>query len=166
MYQIKSCVCWSKSNGWAEISMSKPNLQNANKCMNSVLKPAGLKKCKSISEVAEKLGTTVKKQENQVILSLLNQEEWTLFETYKKYAIGDRYCQMSMNKKIFLRRINAYISFVNTPVTFLPQIYLFLYQNMVFYILLLKFLMKCLILLVIFFKIWCLLYNVQDQKHV
>ena len=39
--------------------------------MNSVLKPAG--STKYISEVAEKLKIAVKKQENQVILSLLNQ---------------------------------------------------------------------------------------------
>ena len=32
----------------------KPYLQNANECMNSVLKPVGSTKCKSISEVAEK----------------------------------------------------------------------------------------------------------------
>ena len=42
----------------------KPYLQNANECMNSVLKSARSQKCKSISEVAEKLRTVVKKQEN------------------------------------------------------------------------------------------------------
>ena len=83
----------------------KPYLQNANECMNSALKPTGSIKCKSISEVAEKLRSAVKKQENQVILSLLNQGEWTLLEAYKKYSIGDRYYQMSMKQQEkFLRR--------------------------------------------------------------
>ena len=59
----------------------RPYLQNANECMNSVLKPIGSTKRKSVSEVAEKLRTAMKKQENQVILFLLNQGEWTLLET-------------------------------------------------------------------------------------
>ena len=59
----------------------KSYLQNVNACMNNVLNFAGSKNCKRISEVAEKLRTAVKKQENQVILSLLNQGEWTLLET-------------------------------------------------------------------------------------
>ena len=50
----------------------KPHLQNANECPNSVLKPSGLTKSKNISELCEKRRTAVKKQENRVILSLLN----------------------------------------------------------------------------------------------
>ena len=61
--------------------LRKPYLQNANVCMNNALNLAASKKCKRISEVAEKLSTAVKKQKNQVILSLLNQGEWTLFGT-------------------------------------------------------------------------------------
>ena len=76
MYQIKSCM---------------PSEERANENVNSLLKPPDSTKCKNISEVAEKLKTAVKNQENQVILSLLSQGEWTLLETYKKYAIGDRY---------------------------------------------------------------------------
>ena len=73
----------------------------------SLKKPAGSKKCKSISKFAEKLRTSVKKQETQVVLSLVNEEEWAFLETYKKYAIGDRYYQMSINQgKNFLRRFN------------------------------------------------------------
>ena len=52
--------------------LPKSYLQNANECMNSALKPAGSTKCKIISEVAEKLRSTVKKQKNQVTLSLPN----------------------------------------------------------------------------------------------
>ena len=61
----------------------KPYLQNANVCSNNSLNLAGSKKYKRISEVAEKFSTAVKKQKNQVTLSLLNQGEWTLLETYK-----------------------------------------------------------------------------------
>ena len=53
----------------------KPHLQNANVCMNNALNLAGSKKCKRIGEVVEKLIIAVKKQENQVILSLLNEGE-------------------------------------------------------------------------------------------
>ena len=80
LYQIKRCMS-------AEVTAivrlgfpRKPYLQNANVCMNNVLNLARSKKCKRISEVAEKLRTAVKKQENQVILSLLNQVEWILLE--------------------------------------------------------------------------------------
>ena len=72
----------------------KPYLQNANVCMNNALNLAGSKKCKRISEVAEKLSTAVKKQKNQVILSLLNQGEWTLLGSYKKNEIGAMYYQI------------------------------------------------------------------------
>ena len=111
--------------------------------MNNVLNPAGSKKCKRISEVAEKLRTAVKKQENQVILSLLNHGEWTLLETYKKYAIGAMYCQMSMKQRelTVIDVTNSHIPPPNLSI------------SVVFYIPLLKFLMKCLIPLVIFFKI-------------
>ena len=59
--------------------LRKPYLQNANVCMNNVLNLADSKKCKRISEVAEKLRTAVKKQE-KVILSLLNRGKWTHLE--------------------------------------------------------------------------------------
>ena len=77
----------------------KPYLQNANLLENNALNLAGSKKCKRISEVAEKLSTAVKKQKNQVILSLLNQREWTLLETYKKYEISAMYYQMTMKQR-------------------------------------------------------------------
>ena len=63
------------------IGLRFPYLQNANVCMNNVLSPSGSRKCKRISEVAEKLRTAVKKQDNQVILSFLNQGRWLLLET-------------------------------------------------------------------------------------
>ena len=116
----------------------------------SVLKSAASKKFKGINEVAEKLRTAAKKQENQVSISVLNQGEWALLETCKKYAIDDRYYQMSIiQREKILRRFNeANVSVIYTKiVTFLPQVYLFLYQNVVLYISLLKFLMKCLFLL-------------------
>ena len=59
----------------------KPYLQNANVYMNNALNLTCSKKCKRISEVSGRLNTAVKKQENQVILSLINQGEWTLLET-------------------------------------------------------------------------------------
>ena len=67
--------------------------------MNNVQNPAGSKNCNRISEIAEKLRAAVKKLENQVILSLLNQGEWTLLYTYKKYLIGAMYYQMSMKQR-------------------------------------------------------------------
>ena len=79
-------------------------------------------KCKSLSEVAENLRTPVKKQENQVILSLLNQGERKLLETYKKYAIGDRYYLISMKQREkILRRFNeANISVIDTTNSHIP----------------------------------------------
>ena len=138
-------------------------LQNANAFLSSALRLDGSKKIKSISELAEKLRTAVKTQKNQVILSLLTQGEWTLLEFYKKCAIGERYYQTSMTKwENFLRRFNeANVSVINTN-SHIPPTNLFLYHNVVFYIPLLKFLMKCLIFLVMFFKIPRLLFNVQD----
>ena len=61
--------------------------------------PCRFKKYKRISEVVEKFSTAVKKQKNQVILSLLNQGEWTLLETYKKYEISAMYYQMCMKQR-------------------------------------------------------------------
>ena len=118
--------------------------------MNNVLNPAGSKKCKRVSEVAEKLITTVKKQYNQVILSLLNQGQWALLETYKKYAIGAIYYQMGMKQRE--------LTVIDVTNSHIPPPNLFI--SVVFYIPLLKFLIKCLILLVIFFKIQRLLLNV------
>ena len=104
------------------------------------------KKCKRVSEVAEKLITAAKKQEKQVILSLLNQEKWALLETYKKYAIGAMYYQMNMKQGelTVIDVTNSHIAPPNLSI------------SVVFYIPLLK----CLILLVIFFKIRRLLFNV------
>ena len=39
----------------------KTYLQNTNVCLNNILNLAGSKKCKRISEIAEKLRTAVKK---------------------------------------------------------------------------------------------------------
>ena len=105
-------------------SPPKPYLQNASECMDSALKSAGQTKCKSVSEVAEKLRAAVKKQENLVILSLLNRGEWTLLETYEKYAIGDRYFQMRMKQgEKFLRRFNeANISVIDITNSHIPHI--------------------------------------------
>ena len=125
-------------------------LQTANLCMNNVLNPAGSKKCKRVSEVAEKLITTVKKQYNQVILSLLNQGQWALLESYKKYAIGAIYYQMGMKQRE--------LTVIDVTNSHIPPPNLFI--SVVFYIPLLKFLINCLILLVIFFKIQRLLLNV------
>ena len=83
LYQIESCMSSEVRVMIAFWFPPKSYLQNANECMNSVLKPAGSAKCKSISQTAEKLIIGVKKQENYVILSLLNQGEWTLLQTYR-----------------------------------------------------------------------------------
>ena len=64
LFQIKRCMS-------AEVRVmigfgfpTKSYLQNGNESMNSVLKPADSTKCKSISEVEEKLRTGMKKQDN------------------------------------------------------------------------------------------------------
>lgn len=61
----------------------KPYLQNANECMDSVLTPSGSTRRKDLSEVAERIRTIAKEQENQVILSLLDQGKSTHFDPYK-----------------------------------------------------------------------------------
>ena len=150
LYQIKGCMS-------AEIRAivglgfpGKPYLQNADVCMNNVLNPTGSKKYKHISNVAEKLWIAVKKQENQVILSLLNQGEWALLETYRKHATGGMYYQMSMKQRelTVTDATNSHIAPPNLSI------------SVVFSTPLLKFLMKFLILPVIFSKIQCLLFNV------
>ena len=150
LYQIKGCMS-------AEVRAivgfgvpRKPYLQNADVCMNNVLNPAGSKKCKRISEVVEKLWIAVKKQENQVILSLLNQGEWALLDTYKKYVTGGMYYQMSMKQRELTVAdvTNSHIPSPNLSI------------SVVFCTPLLKFLMKFLILPVIFSKIQCLLISV------
>ena len=82
------------------------------------------KNVKVLNEVDEKLRTEAKKQENQVILSLLNQGEWTLLKTCKKYAIGDRYYKMSMKRREkFLRRFNeANVSVIDTTSSHIPPV--------------------------------------------
>ena len=61
LYQIKSCMSAEERVIVGLQFPPKPNLQNANECMNSVLKRAGPRKCKRISEADEKLTTGVKK---------------------------------------------------------------------------------------------------------
>ena len=77
--------------------------------------------------------------------------------------------QVLKQRENFLRRFNEVIVVLLTKqiVTFLLQIYLFLNQNVVLYIPLLKFLkffMKCLMLVKIFLKISRLLFNVRIRK--
>ena len=62
--QIKSCVAGEVSVMVGFGFPTKCYLQNGNEFMNSVLKPAGSTKCKSISTVEEKLRTGMKKQDN------------------------------------------------------------------------------------------------------
>ena len=59
LYQIKSCMPAEVRAMVGLGSPPKPCLQNASECMDSALKPAGSTKCKSVSEVAEKLRTAV-----------------------------------------------------------------------------------------------------------
>ena len=61
LYQIKSSMSAEEREIVGIGFPPKPYFQNASECMNSVLKPAGSKKCKRISEIAEKLRTAVKK---------------------------------------------------------------------------------------------------------
>ena len=92
--------------------------------MNSVLKPAG--STKYISEVAEKLKIAVKKQENQVVLSFLNQGD--TFRDLQKLPIGDRYYQISMKQREnFLRRFKeANVSVIVTTNIFCIRMWFFI----------------------------------------
>ena len=55
----------------------KPYTQNANECVNGVLK-RGQRKCKSITDVIKILQDYVKEQDTQIQLSLMGQGEWQL----------------------------------------------------------------------------------------
>ena len=77
----------------------KPYTQNANEYVNSVMKPRGYQKCKSIIDVVNRTHDIIMKQEAQVNLSLVGQGEWTLNEILTDFAVKDRYFQMSHNKK-------------------------------------------------------------------
>ena len=55
----------------------KPYTQNANECVNAVLK-RGQRKCKSITDVIKILQDYVKEQDTQIQLSLMRQGEWQL----------------------------------------------------------------------------------------
>ena len=85
----------------------KPYTQNPNEYINSVIKPRGSQKCKSIIDVVNRIRDTVMKQEAQVNLSLVEQGEWTLDETLTDFAINDRYEQQK--KERFIKM------FSNTP---------------------------------------------------
>ena len=79
--------------------LPKPYTQNANQCINSVIKPRESQKCKSIIDVVNRVRDIVMKQEAQVNLSVVGQGEWTLDETLTDFAINDRYFQMSQQQK-------------------------------------------------------------------
>ena len=51
----------------------KPYTQNANECINSVIKPRESQKCKSIIDVVNRIRNTAMKQKAQVNLSLVVQ---------------------------------------------------------------------------------------------
>ena len=78
---------------------SKPYTQNANECINSVIKPRRAETCKSFIGVVNRIPDIVMKQEAQVNLSLAGQGEWTLDETLTDFAINDRYFQMRQQQK-------------------------------------------------------------------
>ena len=78
----------------------KPYTQNANECINSVIKPRGSQKCKSIIDVVNRIRDIIMKQKAQVDLSLVGQEEWTLDETLTDFAI-----QMFSNESITKKEI-------------------------------------------------------------
>ena len=77
----------------------KPQTQNANECIDSVIKPLGSQNCKSIIDVVNRTCDIVMKQEAQVNLSLVVQGELTLNETLTDSAISDKYFQMSQQQK-------------------------------------------------------------------
>ena len=77
----------------------KPYTQNANECINSVIKPRGSQICKSVIDVVNRIRDIAVKQEAQVNLSLVGQGEWTLDETLTDFAINNRYFQMSQQQK-------------------------------------------------------------------
>ena len=98
----------------------------------------------------------MKKQENQVVLSLLNQGEWTLLETYKKicnrpHVLPDEHETTRIN---CYRRNKSSHSSPNLSI------------SVVFYTPLLKFLTKCLILLVMFFRIQRLIQCLGSKGHL
>ena len=72
LYQTKSCMSAEVRAVVGLRSPPKTYLQNANKCMNSVLKPAGLAKCKSIDDVADKFRIVVNYKAADIYLLKIN----------------------------------------------------------------------------------------------
>ena len=79
----------------------KPYTQNANECINSVIKQRGSQKCKSIIDAVNRIRDIFMKQEAQVNLSLVGQGEWTLDEILTGFAIQIFSDESTTKKEIY-----------------------------------------------------------------
>ena len=87
----------------------KPYTQNANECINSVIKRGQQTKSLSLKSVVQLLHSVVNDQENQVKLSLLGNGEWRLLPDYKEFQDkANRFYQMSKDQRQqFVEKFNT-----------------------------------------------------------
>ena len=73
----------------------KPYLQNANECINSLIKRQ-TQKHTTIAALIREIENHVKNQEKQIELSLLGQGEWEIAPEYQEFTIQeDSFYQMT-----------------------------------------------------------------------
>ena len=86
----------------------KPYLQNANECINSVIKRQ-TQKHTTIAAVIREKENHVKNQEKQIELSLLGQEEWEIAPEYQESTIQENsfYQMTPKQRQNFLKKFNS-----------------------------------------------------------
>ena len=85
-----------------------PYLQNANECINSVIKRQ-TKKHTTIAAVVREIENHVKNQEKQIELSLLGQREWEIAPEYQEFTIQeDSFYQITpKQRQNLLKKFNS-----------------------------------------------------------
>ena len=95
--------------------------QNANECMNRWVKDKLTNPLKSFTDVVHLLEKEIRRQDDQIFLSLSGTGEWTLDSSLKgsRFDIGIRYFQKTVHqRKGFLKAFNDY---VEVPQILLPS---------------------------------------------
>ena len=84
-------------------------LQNANECINSVIKRQTQKHNTTVAAVIRERENHVKSQEKQIELSLLGQGEWEIGPEYQEFTIQeDNFYQMTpKQRQNFFKKINS-----------------------------------------------------------
>ena len=89
----------------------KPYTQNANECINSVLKRGKHARSLTLKSIVQLLRSVVKDQEEQVKLSFIASSEWTLRRQYNQFQERvEQFYQMTQRQKNqLIQKFNSFL---------------------------------------------------------